>query len=126
MTKKRPARKSKRSEASFDTARAIALGLSGVEEGASYGTPAFRVRGKMFARFHQDGESLVVRADFEAREALLRANPKAFYLTEHYRAYPWVLLRLAAISRSDLSDVLEEAWRRCAPRTLAQPATRKR
>jgi len=100
----------------FETAREIALRLPGVEEATSYGTPAFRVGKKLLARLHQDGESLVVRADFDARETLVRANPKSFFVTDHYRAYPWVLVRLAAISRKDLAAVLDEAWRQCAPR----------
>jgi hypothetical protein len=112
----RRSRKRRRSGASFDTARAIALRLPGVDEGTSYGTPAFRVRGELFARLHQDGDALVVRADFDAREALLRAKPKSFFVTDHYRAYPWVLVRLAAISRADLTEALTEAWRECAPR----------
>jgi hypothetical protein len=112
------ARKSRRSAVTFETAREIALGLPGVEEATSYGTPALRVRKKLIARQHQDGESLVVRADFDAREALLRAKPKSFYLTDHYRAYPYVLVRLAAVSKKDLAEVLSEAWRQCAPRGL--------
>jgi hypothetical protein len=110
------ARKSKRSAVTFETVRKIVLELPDVEETTSYGTPAFRVRKKLIARQHQDGESLVVRADFDAREALLRTKPKSFFLTDHYRAYPYVLVRLAAVSKKDLTDVLTEAWRQATPR----------
>ena len=34
----------------FDTVRQLGRALPGVEEGLSYGTPALRVRGKLFAR----------------------------------------------------------------------------
>ena len=44
----------------FGEVRRIALALDNVEEGTSYGTPAFKVRGELFVRMHQDGESLVV------------------------------------------------------------------
>jgi hypothetical protein len=114
------ARRSRRSAVTFETAREIALRLPGVEEATSYGTPAFRVRKKLLARLHQDGEALVVRADFDAREALLRAKPRSFFVTDHYRAHPWVLVRLSAVTRTDLSDVLTQAWRDCAPRTSAR------
>jgi hypothetical protein len=110
------ARKARRSAVTFETAREIALNLPDVEVATSYGTPALRMRKKLLARLHQDGESLVVRADFDAREALLRAKPKSFYITDHYRAYPYVLVRLAAVSKNDLADVLSEAWHQCAPR----------
>jgi hypothetical protein len=107
----RRSRKQTRAEATFEAARAIALGLAGVDEGTSYGTPAFRVRKKFFARLHQDGDALVVRTSYDAREVLLRAKPRSFFLTDHYRAYPFVLVRLATVSRADLEDVLTQAWR---------------
>ena len=118
MSPARSTRRSKRGGAKADPVRAIVLGLPGVEESTSYGTPAFRVGKKLFARFHQDGESLVVRADREAREALLAAKPKSFFLTDHYLNYPYVLVRLGSVSRSDLRDVLVQAWRQCAPARL--------
>lgn len=49
------------SNTTFDTVRRLALALPGVEEGVSYGTPAFRVRGKLLARLREDG----IVADFD-------------------------------------------------------------
>lgn len=100
----------------FDAVRALALALEGTEEGTSYGTPAFRVGGKMFARLHQDGETLVVKVDLDARPALIEARPDAFFITEHYLGYPMMLVRLAVVKRAELARVLEDAWRMCAPR----------
>jgi hypothetical protein len=115
-----PSRKRERVASRHEAARDAALALPGVEEGTSYGTPAFRVRDKLFARFHQDGESLVVRASFDAREVLIQGNPKCFYVTDHYRAHPWVLVKLSAVSRTALREVLEQAWREQAPDTLVE------
>ena len=104
----------------FQTARTLALALPGAEEATSYGTPAFRVRGKLFARFHQDGESLVVRSDLDSREVLVQADPRSFFVTDHYRDHPWVLVRLGSVSRSVLTEVLEKAWRQRAPKHLVK------
>jgi hypothetical protein len=41
------------------TVRQLALAFPGVEEGFSYGTPGFRVRGKFLARLWEDGETLI-------------------------------------------------------------------
>ena len=62
----------------------LALTFPGAMEGTSYGTPAWKVRGKLFARLHQNGEDLVVKLDFDERDFRVRANPKVFYVTEHY------------------------------------------
>ncbi len=102
----------------YETVRQIALTLPGAEEGTSYGTLACKVAGKLFARQHQDGESLVIRVDFEEREELVSADPEKFYITDHYLNYPWMLVRLSKVRREQLSDLLVQSWRRAAPKRL--------
>lgn len=117
---KKPGNKKSRNEkrVTFDTVRELALGLPGVEEGTSYGTPAFRVSGKIIARFHQDGESLVLKAEYATREVLMGAHPEAFYITDHYRCYPWVLVRLANVELGLLRGLIQDAWRGLAPKRM--------
>jgi hypothetical protein len=103
----------------WEAVRQIALALPETEEGLSYGTPAFRVRGKLFVRLHESGDTLVVRIDDDERAMRMKADPKAFFITDHYLGYPWVLVRLAAVRRNDLRDLLKEAWRLSAPKKLA-------
>ena len=102
----------------FSTVRRVALALPAVEEGLSYGTPAFRVRGKFLARLREDGESLAVKCGFDEREFRMRADPDTFFTTDHYRGYPTVLVRLARVTMPELRAVLEQAWRVNAPRRL--------
>lgn len=102
----------------FDTVRDLAGTLPGVEEGTSYGTPALKVRRKLMVRLKEDGQTLVLRTDFVERDHLLRANPRVFYLTDHYRDYPWVLVRLPEVARTELEELLTDAWRRVAPKRL--------
>ncbi len=102
----------------FETVRALVRELPGVVEGTSYGTPAFRAGKTLFARLHQDGESLVVRMDHEQRAVRMRAAPETFYITDHYVNYPWMLVRLAAVDRDDLREILEESWRLSSPQHL--------
>jgi hypothetical protein len=102
----------------FETVREIALALPGVEEGMSYGTPAFRVRGKFLVRLREDGETLALKIGFDAREILMQADPETFFITDHYAGYPSVLVRLATVGREELAGVLEEAWRFNAPKRL--------
>ncbi len=104
----------------FETVREIALALPGVEEGTSYGTPAFRVRGKFFARLREDGETLVLKIGFDAREILLQTDAETFFTTDHYAGYPSVLVRLPVVERDVLENILEEAWRFNAPKRLAE------
>ncbi|MFZ3332533.1 MAG: MmcQ/YjbR family DNA-binding protein [Candidatus Acidiferrales bacterium] len=99
----------------FETVRQISLSLDHVEEGTSYGTPAFKVRNALFVRLHQDLEStIVVRTDFEQREELLAADPETYYITDHYRNYEWVLVRLTRVRPEALRDLLRMAHRLAA------------
>ena len=105
---------------SVETVRQLALALPGVEETTSYRTHAFKVNGKLIARFHQDGESLVLKVEYAAREVLMGANPKTFYVTDHYRCWPWMLVRLSSVDPDELRELLEEAWRsRASKRAIA-------
>src|SRR6266550_2244836 len=102
----------------FDTVREIAQTLPGAEESTSYGTPAFKVKKKLFARQHQDGESLVIAVDFEEREEMMNAAPEKFYITDHYLNYPWLLVRMSKVNADELRDLLMGAWRRVAGKKI--------
>jgi hypothetical protein len=100
------------------TVRQLFDAFPGVEEGPCYGTPGFRVRGKFLARLWEDGKTLVVKCGYDERDFRMRADPAAFFNTEHYHGYPSVLVRLDVVTKADLQAVLEEAWRRNAPKRL--------
>jgi hypothetical protein len=104
----------------FDDIREIALALPGVVDGTSYGTPALKVGGKLIARLHQNLDCVVLRSDLLDREILMQSAPDAFFITDHYRDYPWILLRLGVVQKVALPDLIERAWRLVASRTLVK------
>ncbi|HEX6845252.1 MAG TPA: MmcQ/YjbR family DNA-binding protein [Actinomycetota bacterium] len=62
---------------------------------------------------------LAVRvADATEKEMLLASNPSTFFTEPHYRAYPAVLVRLAAIEVDELDELVTDGWRCQAPRSL--------
>ena len=103
---------------SWDELCAMALRLPGVEQGMSYGTPSLHVRKKFLARLKEDGQTIAIRVDFLDRDVLLQLDPVAFYLTDHYRNYPAMLVRLGQVRPQLLAELLEQAWRRQAPKKL--------
>lgn len=108
----RPRRNKPLAGVTFETVREIAQTLPGAAESTSYGTPAFKVKKKLFARQHQDGESLVIGVDFDQREEMMKAAPEKFYITDHYLKYPWMLVRMSKVNRDELRDLLMGSWRR--------------
>jgi len=73
--------------------------------------------------------TLVVRADVDERQWLLEDAPETYYLTEFYRKYPLILVRLAHVDRDALHDLLSmsrrQALRKAGPRPR-QPGRRDR
>jgi hypothetical protein len=99
----------------FDTVRELGLVLPDVEEGTTYGSPALKVRGKMFAclAIHRSADpgSLAIRIAFDQRDELIAEDPNTYYVTDHYVTYPCVLVRLSRVHRDALRDLLLMAWR---------------
>lgn len=102
----------------FQDVRAIALELPGVGEAVSRGVHSFTVRGKLFLRLLADGETLVLRTDRFERDHLLATAPGVFSVAPRIAEHPWVFARLAAADPRQLRVLVEDAWRRTAPRTL--------
>jgi hypothetical protein len=104
----------RKTNAAFRRVRRLGAKLEGVEEGTSYGAPALKVRGKMFACIAVDKsaepDTLAVRMSFLERDLRLQAEPDVYYLKPHYVNYPCVLARLGKISDDALRELLEAGW----------------
>ena len=104
----------------FEGVRRIALALDGVAESTSYGTPAFKLGGKLIARLREDSETLVVGTTFDERGELMAAEPETYFITDLYLIYPWVLIHLSRANSGALRDLLRRACRLVSP---ARPST---
>lgn len=120
---------------SLDGAGRMALELPEVTQGERHGTLAWSVGGKTFAwergfskadlkRFGDvappQGPILAVRVeDLGEKEAVLAANPKAFFTIPHFDGYAAVLIQLKAVGKRALRDALIDGWLACAPSKLA-------
>ncbi|MBK9125541.1 MAG: MmcQ/YjbR family DNA-binding protein [Chloroflexi bacterium] len=103
----------------FDRVRDIALAMPGVEESTTFGTPSLKVNGKYLFQM-KDNDTLIVSVDLDTREMLLATEPEIFFITEHFRGWPAVLVRLAETDDRTLRDIIEKAWRRRAPKKLVK------
>ncbi len=93
----------------LDAVRKLILVLPGVEEYSCYRTPGFRVNKKFISRLREDGETLVVRID--ERDKWMKKNPSVYFITEHYRDYPAVLVNLSKVETKELETLLLTAWK---------------
>ena len=91
------------------TVRRIALALPNAEERPCYGTPGFYVNKKIFARLLEDEDSVVLKIDDDRREVLMKADPQTYFITDHYRNYPMMIVRLSKVDTADLRELLAGA-----------------
>ena len=104
----------------------IALSFPGAEEGTSYGYPSYKVAGKFFTRLREEDDSLVmIVGSIDERDMLLQSDPSIFHITDHYKNYPDVLVRIAKIDEKTLRGMLERRWLAIAPKKLQKEGVRE-
>jgi hypothetical protein len=91
----------------------------GVVESPWWGTSGLKVDGKGFCRLRTNPDALVIRVlDLGDREALMLGQPDVFFITRHYKSFPYVLVALELIDPGELEEMIEDAWRIQAPKRL--------
>ena len=111
--------------------RAVGLALPDVEATTRYdGSPVLKPGGSFMAGLatHPSAEpdTLVVRSGYEEREWLLEDAPETYYLTDYYRSYPLVQVRLSRIERDALRDLLSVSWRLTSAKVRKRGRSRRR
>ena len=85
----------------------IALSLPGATETLWFNKPAVFIHGQFLTKVHDKEEAMVLRVgSMEMRDMMLEAEPSLFYITDHYRSFPFVLARLAALDKKTLKAML--------------------
>ena len=102
-------------------AAAAATKLPGLEEGTSYGTPSMKVKGKFLLRVREP-DILAIACSLEEKEFLMQNAPKIYFETDHYKGWPYVLIRLSKIKDDELAHRVAVAWRLHAPKKLQTEA----
>jgi hypothetical protein len=88
-------------------ARKIALSVEGASEGPYFGKPAIFFAEKFLTRVHTKEEAMVLAVgSMEMRDIMLEAEPKLFYITDHYKKFPYLLARLSKLDKTTLKELL--------------------
>jgi len=103
-----------------DDLRQMALALPEVEEKVTWEVDiTFRVRDKIFAIMGPDGDEASIKATLEVQQALVASEPETFSASHYTGRFGWTTVRLAGLEADELRELIEDAWRRTAPKRLA-------
>jgi hypothetical protein len=117
-------------------ARRILLSIPGAEERPHFRKAAVFVSDQFLTRVHdKENAVVIITSDIEMRDMMLEAEPKLFYITDHYRSYAALLARLALLDRVTLKQLIaprlaqinaKSRLKKKSPAPKTKPAKRKR
>ena len=97
-----------------DDVRAVALALPEATERPAWDMACLRVRDKVFASMPPGEEWVAIRLAPGENAELAAERPEVFSVPHHYRNSTMVVVQLAAVDRTELAELLTEAWRQRA------------
>lgn len=87
----------------------LAGALAGVRRTTPDGLANWRYHGRLVARQLDDAQ-LVIRADFDYRDSIVRQFPGTFSVPDRYARHMMVVANLAEGDRGAIEDAIEGAW----------------
>jgi hypothetical protein len=105
--------------ATVEALRSFALSLPETSEAPHFESTSFRVRGKIFVTIPPDAEHANVFVDDDQTASAIERCPQAYEVLVWGKKQWGVRARLAVAPTDDLLELVEEAWRRKAPRRIA-------
>ena len=88
-------------------ARKVMLAIPGTDERLWFNQPSVFIHDRFLAKTHHKEDAVTLQVgSMEMRDMMLEAEPRLFYITDHYRKFPFVLVRLSALTAKTLKDML--------------------
>lgn len=104
----------------LEEVRAFALALPEVTEEPHFEKASFRVRGRIFATMPQGGAYLHVFVDEWAVQSCVTEDPAAYEELTWGGRLAGLRINLGMAQAQPVLELVEEAWRRKAPKRLQQ------
>lgn len=104
-------------------ARKVMLAIPGTDERPWFNQPSVFIHDRFLAKTHHKEDAVTLQVgSMEMRDMMLEAEPKLFYITDHYRKFPFVPVRLSALTAKTLKGLLVGR----AAQLAAMPAIKRR
>ncbi|NTS31329.1 hypothetical protein HQ945_08685 [Phyllobacterium sp. BT25] len=103
---------------------ASGLGLPELVESTTHGTPSLKVKTSFIGRL-KDADTFAIHCPLEEKPLLMESVPEIYFETDHYKGWPYILMRLGRISDAELGHRIKLAWHAKAPAKLRKAVEAK-
>ncbi len=104
----------------IDDVRRVAGGLERAYEVVVRDRVKFRVGRLVFLAFSRDETMMGFGFPKDLRAGLVAAEPEKFLLPRQGdMRYHWVVVRLSAIDVDEMTELVQDAWAMCVPKSVA-------
>jgi hypothetical protein len=104
----------------IDEVRELAATLPRTEEALVRDRVKFRVGRIVYLAFSRDETLMGFAFPKEEREALIESEPEKFLMPKlSDQRYNWVVVQLSAIDRTEMREIVLDAWRMVVPKRVA-------
>ena len=85
------------------------LAIPGTDERLWFREPSVFLHDRFLAKTHHKEDAVTLQVgSMEMRDMMLEAEPKLFYIIDHYRNFPMLLVRLSALTPTILKKLMLE------------------
>ena len=102
----------------LDRFRELAMHLPAVEELDHFGTPSFRVRGKIFAQFSRGVADAIFKFSLDELDVLRMSAGDLFTPDPSWGKHGWTHVRIAEMDDAWVDQLLRDAWRGVTPKKM--------
>jgi hypothetical protein len=106
----------------YEQVRGWVLALPGGREVMveSWGHPTLRIGDKMIAGGAPDSPTMSIKASIQDQAELIAGAPETYAIADYVGRYGWVRITLATADPGEVRRIVEDAWRRTAPKRVVR------
>jgi hypothetical protein len=86
----------------------------------TWGHPTLRIGDKMIAGGAPDSPTMSIKASIEDQAELIAGAPETYAIADYVGRYGWVRVTLAAADPAEVRRIVQDAWRRTAPKRVVR------
>ena len=106
----------------YEQVRDWVLALPGGQEVMveSWGHPTLRIGDKMIAGGAPDSPTMSIKASIQDQAELIAGAPETYEVADYVGRFGWVRVTLATADPAEIRRIVEDAWRRTAPKRVVR------